>query len=411
MENSKKIILLLSILCLFDATTYVNPIQPPILFYALTYLCGLILVYLAFSSVEFNDAPTYFKKIFFTYLIYNILIIIIGLTKSESYWDYKNIFITYLPSILICLTIFIGIRFEKNLVIFRFVIERIFPIVIIFGIIFLIFLNETKYFNVVSRLASPLNFFILAFPFLKSGHKVLIIFISIMCIYIDSGWRTNVITIAVCSIFVIMYYLSFLNKKFLNFIAALFLLMPLILIYNGSKNNLDIFQILSMKSSTGNDTLNMGKFDMSGNSRTFLYVEVFDSLRNKNTNLMIGGGAANGYQTIFFQDDKVSKFVNRERYSSEVRFLNTLNKSGIIGVTLELLIIFITAFFAINKSNNDLSKLFGLYLILSWLLYFIEMPLAMNGVYFFYYLIVGLCLNQSFRNSTNKQIKFFFKSL
>ena len=64
---------------MFDATTYVNPIQPPILFYALTYLCGLILVYLAFSSVEFNDAPTYFKKIFFTYLISMFLIIIIGL--------------------------------------------------------------------------------------------------------------------------------------------------------------------------------------------------------------------------------------------------------------------------------------------------------------------------------------------
>ena len=322
MENNKKIILLLSILCLFDITKFVNPIQPPILFYTLTYLCVLILVYLAFSSVEFNDVPTFFKKIFFTYLIYNILIIIIGLTKSETYWDYKNVFITYLPSILICLTIFIGIGFEKNLVIFRFVIERIFPISIIFGIIFVIFLNETVYYHAVSKLASPLYFFILAIPFLKRGHVILIIFISIMCIYIDPNWRTNVITIVACSIFIIMHYLSFLNKKFLNFIAVLFLLMPFIFIYTGSKNNLDIFEIFSMQNSGGNDTLNMGKFDMSGNSRTFLYVEVFDSLRNKNTNLMIGGGAANGYQTIFFQDDKVSKSVNRERNSSEVRFIN-----------------------------------------------------------------------------------------
>ena len=117
------------------------------------------------------------------------------------------------------------------------------------------------------------------------------------------------------------------------------------------------------------------------------------------------------YLTFFFQDDKVSKYTDRERFSSEVRFLNTINKSGLIGVTLEILIIFVTAFFAINRSNNNLSKLYGLFLIFSWILYFIQMPLELSNLYFFYYLIIGLCLNQQFRNSTDKQITFFFKSL
>ena len=411
MENSKKIILTLSIICLFDVTKYTNPIEPPTLYFFLIYLCMLIFVYLALSSVEFKNAPTIFKRFFFIYLIYNTLIIIFGLINSENYWDYKNVFIGYLPSVIISLVIFIGIRFEKNLIIYRFAIERIFPIVIIFGIIFIIFLNGTEYYNAVSRLGAPIYFFILAIPFLKRVHIVLIILISIMCIYVDPGWRTNLMTIVCCSIFVIMHYLSFLTKKLLNFIGVLVLLMPLILIYSGVKTGSDIFQNLSPESTVFMDTRKTGGFDTGGNTRTFLYFEVFNSMKNKNTNLLIGGGAANGYQTFFFQDDELSKSVNRERYNTEVRFLNTLNKSGIIGVTLELLIIFITAFFAINKSNNDLSKLFGLFLIFSWVLYFVEMPAFFNGMYFFYYLTIGMCLNQSFRDSTNEQIKFFFKSL
>ena len=44
-------------------------------------------------------------------------------------------------------------------------------------------------------------------------------------------------------------------------------------------------------------------------------------------------------------------------------------------------------------------------------MYFLEMPQALNSGYFFYYFVIGVCLNNSFRMSSDKKIKLFFKSL
>ena len=108
---------------------------------------------------------------------------------------------------------------------------------------------------------------------------------------------------------------------------------------------------------------------------------------------------------------KVSLYVKRDRYKTEARFLNALNQSGIIGVIIDMLLIFIPGYLAVNRSNNSFSKLLGLYLFSSWPLYFLEMPLSLDLNYFFYYFVIGLCLNNSLRKSSDKQIKFFFKSI
>ena len=179
------------------------------------------------------------------------------------------------------------------------------------------------------------------------------------------------------------------------------MILPLFFLYTGVTGKLDVFEYIS----------NEEEGILTGNTRTFLYVEVFDSFQNKNISTLIGGGANSGYQTNVFFDAKVSNLAERDRYMSEVRFLNTLNKSGLIGVILDMLIFFGTAFFAINRSNNDYSKLLGLYLYLSWIIYFLEMPLLLNLVYFMHYLIIGLCLNSSFRNSNNEEIKLLFSKL
>ena len=69
------------------------------------------------------------------------------------------------------------------------------------------------------------------------------------------------------------------------------------------------------------------------------------------------------------------------------------------------------ALLAINRSNNDFSKLLGLYLFSSWVLFFLEMPQALNLNYFLNYIIIGICMNNSFRKFDNLQIKFLFKSI
>ena len=399
MNYSNAVLVLFSIICFIEVSSKTIPISPPTLLFFFIYICLLILIYLGLNNKE--NIHSNFKKTLYTYWFYSLFVIFYGLILSDSYWDYKNIFTTYIPGVMISFAIFIGLNYEKNFNLFRSIITRTFPIAVILGVIFYTFFDQTRYTYGASRLASPIFFFILAFPFLKKNHQLLVLFISVFSIFIDPAWRTNVLRIFICFGFIIFYYIFSLKKFFINFICTIVLIIPLLFLYTGMSGKFDVFSYLS----TDNQGIT------TGNTRTFLYIEVFDSLQDKNINTLMGGGANSGYRTNVFFDSTVSNLAERERYRSEVRFLNTLNQSGIIGVILDMLIIFIPAFLAINRSNNNFSKLLGLYLCLSWIIYFLEIPLSLNLIYFIHYLIIGLCLNNSFRDSNNEEIKLLFKKL
>ena len=375
----------------------------PILGYFITYLSILIFIIIGLIDKEFQYTPGFIKKIIITYWLYSIFIIVYGLIFSETYWNYKNVFISYIPSVFVSFAIFIGLKLDRNLNLLEFIIKRIFPIILIYGIIGYFLFSDTKYYHNVARLGVPIFFFILAIPFLQKKNQIFVIMISIFFIIIDLNWRTNILRVFFCYSFVILYFLFSLKKKFLNFIGVLVFSMPMILLYLGYSGKFDVFEYIVADQES--------ESILAGNSRTFLYVEVFESLKNKNTNLLIGGGASAGYETSVFFDDKVTLSVDRERYKAEVAFLNTLNKSGLIGILLDILLIFISAYYVINRSNNDFSKLLSVYLFLSWILYFLEMPQSLNINYFMHYLIIGLCLSSSFRNSNNEEIKLLFNKL
>ena len=385
------------------------PLNPLFVIHPLTYLSMLIFIILGIVDNEFKNTHTFVRNLIITYWLYSIFVIFKGVGTAESYWDYKNIFVTYIPSVIVSFCIFIGLAFEKNLSLLRFIIKKLFPISLFVGMIFIIFFNKTffdnDYNHVVVRLTIPVFFFVLALPYLKRHHQILIILMSIFCLTVDLGWRANIYRMGVCFSFVIFYIIFSFRVGRLNFIGTIIFVIPLIFLYLGSIGKYDVFT--SLEGST--DVEEQSSF--SGNTRTFLYKEVLDSINNKNTSLLIGTGASGTYSTIFFSDAKASSYVIQTRYATEVSFLNTLNHSGIIGVMFDTLLIFITGYLAINRSNNNFSKLLGLYLFSTWILYFIEMPQSLNLNYFIHYFIIGLCLNNSFRESSNEKIKSFFKSL
>ena len=410
MTYTKIILLLFFTVSLITIRIPLN-LNPLFIVHPLNYLCIIILIIITKKDTEFKNLFPRFKKIIITYWLYSIFITVLGLVLSENYWDYKNVLFYYIPSIFISLTIFLGIRFEENLDILKFLINVIFPITTIFGIIFFIIFNEFFYKNdydyLITRLTIPIFFFVLAFPFLTRKNKILILFFSIFYIFIDPLWRTNILRIAACWTFVFIYLTFGLNKKLLNMIGIITLIIPLTFLYTGYTGKLDIFEYYSSENSglTGTQRKQLS------NTRTFLYAEVINSMKNKDNSLLFGGGASNGYQTNYFNDANVSLYSNQERYRAEAAFLNTLNRSGLIGVLLEMLILFFAAYYAINKSNNNFCKLLALYLYLSFILYFLELPQELNLGYFFYYFIIGICLNNSFRKANDKEVNFLFKSI
>ena len=402
---SKTLFLLYCIISFISLTLNINQL---FVRYPLIYLSILILIFLGIKDNEFKNIPSYLKIIFIIYWIYSIFIISYGLALSGSYWDYKNIFMNYIPFIFVSFGIFVGLNIEKYLTLLKFIIRKIFPISFIIGIISYLFFYQPfynlNYDHVLTRLTVPIFFFILAVPFLRSNYKIFIILFSIFHIMIDLEWRANILRLSLCWSFVLIYLICSFKNQIPKFIALLLFISPLFLLYSGISGKFDIFQYIS-------EGPEDNRYSLRGNTRSFLYEEVFQSLKEKDINLLIGGGASNGYNTVFFSDVRVSRNTEQDRYKSEVSFLNTLNQSGLIGLILDMLIMLMPALLAINRSNNDFSKLLGLYLFSSWVLFFLEMPQALNLNYFLNYIIIGICMNSSFRKFDNSQIKFLFKSI
>ncbi|MDI1307716.1 MAG: hypothetical protein PSX42_23110 [bacterium] len=144
---------------------------------------------------------------------------------------------------------------------------------------------------------------------------------------------------------------------------------------------------------------------LGGDTRTFLYVEVLQSI-NKNGNFLLGSGMAAGYESFII--DVSNGTYNNKRYTSEVGILNILLQSGLIGVVIYFLVLFKVSFTAINQSSNMLSKILGLYIASRWLLSFIEEFTQYDLNFYFFWLAIGLVSSNEFRAMNDKQIKNIF---
>ena len=125
----------------------------------------------------------------------------------------------------------------------------------------------------------------------------------------------------------------------------------------------------------------------------------------RDSSFIIGEGGGAGYDTYWFADTTLTE---RGRYGSEVGFLNTLLYSGAVGVFLYGLILFVSAFYAINQSNNYLCKMLGLFLAFQWVMFFLENITKMDLNFYFIWIAIGLCLSNRFRALTDVEVKQFF---
>ena len=128
----------------------------------------------------------------------------------------------------------------------------------------------------------------------------------------------------------------------------------------------------------------------------------------KKNQISFGSGASEGYISRYFNH---SDYIlsDKGRLASEVGFLTTLLKSGLIGVLLNFLMLIYPAYLAINHSKNNLSKLFGFYLVINWMLFFVEVLQTISITNFINYIIIGICLSNRFRNLNNSELKTYFK--
>lgn len=372
----------------------------------LNFFSVLSLLILA-KSYGISDAIPRGSLLFFKiFVLWNVISFARGVTNASDYWDWKILLLNYSFSILVPLAIVAGVHFEFLIKTFRFILDRLF--LLGFALIPVALTTDSELY---ARIMMAVSLFVLFIPYLKQRWRLLVVLVAIISIAVDLSYRVNALRVIFPFILIALFlYRRAIPKSIFNFVLSIMLLTPLLLLYLGINNIFNVFtdsvlDIFNMEVVTvgGGD---VGMSALSADTRTFLYREVFSSMAYKDSSFIFGEGGASGYLTDWFLEATLN---DRGRYLSEVGFLNTVLYSGAVGVLLYMLMLFIPAYHAINKSNNFLSKTLGIFLAYHWIIFFIEDVTQFDVNYFCIWVTIGLCLSNKFRSLTDKQIKQFFK--
>lgn len=334
--------------------------------------------------------------------LWSLFTFIRGISNAHDYWDWKVLLLVYLPSIVISLAVVLGVNYQYSAKMLRFILLRLFPISFIF--IPFTLANTDEFY---SRLVMPVCLFVLISPYLQKKWRILVVAVALTSIAMDVSYRANALRLTIPLMLVLLFYFRpVLQSKLMNLVLAGLLCVPLIFLSLGvsgtfnvfaeNKFDLEVGTVLQGERSTAN---------ISDDTRTFLYREVFNSMLNRDSSFLIGEGGAAGYETEWFVDAVLNE---KGRFRSEVGFLNTLLYSGAIGVLIYALALFVPAYYAINQSNNRLCKMIGLFLAARWPLSFVEEIAQFDMNFFFLWFMIGLCLSNKFRAMTDEQLASYF---
>lgn len=258
---------------------------------------------------------------------------------------------------------------------------------------FAISLPYMMYFELNIFLLMPIFYLILTFPMQSNKSRLLTLIISATIIIISFTNRAGVMRIMISYLIVIIYYLISslkVNKKLIRIIVFCIILLPFYFLYLGI-NGKNVFEDLS-----GNQAEDYSQADLSADTRTFLYYEVFQDLKF-NKAFVFGKGIDGGYSSEIFQ--------TFSRSTVEVGFLQILLKTGIVGFLAYFAMLFSAIFKALGKSKSIFMKSLGLLLSSYVLMLFIENVIAFNLLNVTIWLIVGMCHSKELLSLNDEEIK------
>lgn len=406
MTYKKLIFYIILLLVIADALLYISNsgfgdvFFTPISLVAKFTALGIIMV-IAKKSTWGEDIPNRLLKIFKLLMMWNIISIIYGAFTANSYWDWKFLLLTSSLFMLIPLAFFIG----KNLVLVSHTVYYVLNFLFVYGF-FMIPISLSTNEELYSRLMIPVSIFIVFIPYLRKKPAILVLIVAVTSFLLMVTFRTNVIKISIGFIIVSTFYLrSFISLKLIKSAWLTLFITPLILLFLGVSGTFNLFEEMSKKDGYRVKTSAGQTENLAADTRTFLYVEVFNTLIESNS-WITGKGAVGKYKTIYFTD----LITGNMRYGSEVGFLNTFLYSGIIGVVAYAVMLMSTSYYAIFKSRNWISKMLGLTIASRWVLYFLEEFTQFDLNFFFLWFTIGLISSKKFRSMTDKDVAFFFSS-
>ena len=181
-----------------------------------------------------------------------------------------------------------------------------------------------------------------------------------------------------------------------------FLMSPLVLSYLGYKG---IFNVFNMEGYVQSSNL---KEDDLVDTRSFLYLLIQQKLEKENA-VFAGVGLGVSYWDDFNSLSGNLELDNMGRNATESGLLNMYFWGGLIGAFLFSMLFWISAYYGIFKSKNNICKLIGVFIMFRWVISFVDEPniwVCSNILMFFF---MGLCLNKQIRKMDDCYLINYFK--
>jgi hypothetical protein len=237
-------------------------------------------------------------------------------------------------------------------------------------------------------------FLIVLIPFQPARINIAVIAGSILLFYVATitGYRTMMLRIVLLfmSVMAVILYRKF-HIQSIKYVAIIMLCTPFFLLFQSIKLGESPFEKYLQYANSP---------ELSVDTRTFLYVEVFSDLK-ENRAFLTGKGSVARYNSPYFA---VEEGDASTRLSVEVGILANLLSGGIISVVLNLTLLLISIFLALFKSNNHLVIGLGFLLMIHTVLLFVEnfqLYSLYNLVLWFF---IGVCLSKEMRAFNDREV-------
>ena len=259
---------------------------------------------------------------------------------------------------------------------------------------------NTVQIHILLLLLLPVIFLITVLPYQKKKNTLLILISMPILLYAASLYGVRTMAIRVVLLFaclIAVYLYGQVNWKWVLPLSCLVLLLPFILIQQSVATGESA--ITKYLSGSTDD-------DLSIDTRTFIYTELFADLVS-NDQLLIGKGANGRYYSEYFSTQEGDSDI---RLNIEVGALGLLLKGGFIAVVLNLFLLILAVFYAFFQSKNYYVIGIGFLLLVHFILLFIENIIVYSSYNYFTWFFIGICLSKPIRNLKNSEINFILNS-
>lgn len=341
--------------------------------------------------------PIIHKTYMFLY-IYNILLFLIGLFFIADLFYFK-FYVSFFINILLFSTFYyFNVNIKGSFDFIFILLKYVMPL---YFIVLLVNYSITKLnYNVFN-----LSLFTILYLFvpLKRGLILyLLIAFSLLSVLLNIDYRA-LILLNIVGLLMYVLRITRISTHIIKYLTYSFLALPICLIIMSITIGINPFTLLD-NSSAQSFSLAWENIVMAGDSRSFLYKEVYDHLCKYNA-ILWGTTPGIGYQSSLMNvDADFYSLLKNGRILTEVGILEFFHFGGIINVTLLFLVFVFSTRMIFKYAQNRLSYVAALYLSIRWFFLFMEGDISMSVQWLGLFVVLGFFANKNILSLSDKKL-------